>query len=60
MTKKDYVLIAEALNECKPANHENPFMFAQWMGTCQHVATALLGDNQAFNHERFMDACKGA
>ena len=57
MTRKDYVLLAQALNDAYPEYRE-PDMLQQWGVTVQRIADALADDNARFNSQRFIDACK--
>jgi hypothetical protein len=54
MTRKDYVLIAEALKESQKL-HNPSFMVRAHM--CDIVATALASDNPRFNRATFLAAC---
>ena len=58
MTRKDYVLIAEVLNNSAQSHATNPFT-----GECMYkrlvedFADALEGTNPLFNRAKFLDAC---
>ena len=58
MTRKDYVLIAEALaRPIKPViGHEHAMKIA-WEEACANVADALAKDNPRFDRARFLRAC---
>ena len=66
MTRKDYVLIAEALRAVRPrAGDANATAdVVQWMGRLDQwsdvalsVAEALARDNERFDRLRFLEAC---
>lgn len=53
MTRKDYKLIADAVNEARMlAEHPDSVQLA-----AQTLATALAKDNPRFDMERFIEAC---
>ena len=56
MTRKDYILIAAALNSVRPHNHD----FSDVVKCDAHahaVAEALAQDNPRFDRARFLTAC---
>jgi len=57
MTRKDYVLIARALNDSRPITSSNQFAHAQHHNDCTFIARALANDNPRFDRERFLEAC---
>ncbi len=60
MTKKDYELIAEAINELstKPIKGIPDDAFADGVrAVAEHLAVALNRDNPRFDKDRFMEAC---
>lgn len=54
MTRKDFVVIANALNASKPAKAN-----AVWEATVNNMADALAHTNAAFDRGRFIAACRG-
>lgn len=60
MTRKDYVLIAAALQRAQAASHyrETQEAMLEMHAACVHgVADALALDNPRFDTERFLKAC---
>lgn len=61
MTRKDYVLLAEALKYAKPDyvpdSLTNLARREQWERDCTKIAAALRGENPRFDNERFAKAC---
>lgn len=61
MTRKDYILIAEALRRAAPnldvVRPATANMHMQHEHDCQMVANALAADNAAFDRARFLKAC---
>ena len=59
MTRKDYILIAEAIKQT--ADMSRSFADAEALRgarlTANHIATALGRDNPRFDRERFLKAC---
>lgn len=55
MTKKDYALIAAALQAAFPAERIGP-KAAQWAQDVRAIANALAADNDRFDRERFCTA----
>jgi hypothetical protein len=62
MTRKDYVVLAAALNHARPdaRYYQNKTVHAahyhQWLVTCNAVADALAADNPRFNADLFAAA----
>jgi hypothetical protein len=55
MTRKDYVLIAKAINDAYQPTHE---LNRVWVRvTASHIALALAKDNVRFDTDKFMKAC---
>jgi hypothetical protein len=60
MTRKDYILIAAALNEARTQfPTERPDAEQQSEDDAYSVADALAKDNPRFNRARFLGACTG-
>jgi hypothetical protein len=60
MTRKDYVLLAEALSGTRPRDRGTDvaaWMAAQWRADLNAVADALARDNYRFDRTRFLMAC---
>lgn len=57
MTKKDYIKIAEALNEVKPTGKKEKVV---WNNIVNAISLACKRDNYAFKPDRFQTACEGA
>lgn len=60
MTRKDYILIADALREARMHNLRDaaPGSGAYWLRVAaSEVARALAEDNPRFDRERFLKAC---
>lgn len=57
MTRKDYVLLAEALASVLPDNVGNGYESEQHARDCAAVADALARENARFDRERFLKAC---
>jgi len=61
MTKKDYVLIAEALKDLTPVKMADTGYYQGSSDThytmCHKLADALANDNPAFDWARFLEAC---
>jgi len=60
MTRKDYILIAAALRDCKPREKVGDFtdemVGACFRDVCDYLANALARDNPRFDRERFLKA----
>ncbi len=60
MTRKDYVLIAEALKNARPDPHGTTISrhrYDGWHVSACALADALANDNPRFDRERFLKAC---
>ena len=57
MTRKDYVLIAEAIEPVVTATHLDPLVIAGARRTAFRLADSLAADNPRFDHDRFLKAC---
>ncbi len=56
MTRKDYVLLAEALLGAKPARWHDGAQNSQHCADCMSIADALARDNPRFDRHRFLVA----
>jgi hypothetical protein len=56
MTRKDYVLLAEALASVRPSVHDTRQSDVH-MRDCRAVAEALARENERFDRARFLKAC---
>jgi hypothetical protein len=59
MTKKDYILLADAFLQTRPLEHWANKL-TQWQQDVVHVAHALKLNNARFDATRFMEACGGS
>lgn len=58
MTRKDYVLLAQALKQCKTDfSNRNLDHDAQHKADCNYIAAALAAENPRFDRARFLKAC---
>jgi len=57
MTKKDYELIADILQQTK-ANIDNKLSRYQYAQVCEYFADGLEDTNPLFDRERFLLACQ--
>ncbi len=60
MTRKDYILIAEAVKASRPETPHSPDdkpYLSQCFATANALARALANDNPRFDRERFLKAC---
>ncbi len=59
MTKKDYILIAQALKESEPTEHENEYgtAISAWVNAVNKLANTLQTENVKFDRARFISAC---
>jgi hypothetical protein len=57
MTRKDYVLLAIALSESRPAALTDPIAFTQWRTDVRVLGIMLKEENQRFDLKRFEAAC---
>jgi hypothetical protein len=58
MTRKDYILVAEAFRQSRPTNID-PTSKLQWDMDTRAVANVLKADNDRFNGEHFLQVCRG-
>lgn len=62
MTRKDYILIAEAIKQARTTVRAHPTTLVfpdQGIGiTVSYIAEALADDNPSFDAERFIAACE--
>lgn len=57
MTKKEYILVAEALHKTRPALKEkHEVEWEQWYFTYDAIANALQANSTRFNRETFRQA----
>jgi hypothetical protein len=56
MTRKDYILLPNALARAKPLEL-TPIAIRQHSYCCEEVADALAADNARFDRARFLKAC---
>jgi hypothetical protein len=59
MSKKDYVAIADALRQERPAPHWSKDKIMQWDQCLRAVARMLRGGNPRFDTSRFVAAAGG-
>jgi hypothetical protein len=59
MTKRDFIALADALREQKPAEHWDPNKLVQWELDIKAVADVLARSNPRFLRERWMDYVNG-
>lgn len=63
MTKKDFIKLAQALQDSRPVNslhwgeHGHDFALQSWNNTVEHITETLRLDNPQFNKARFLHAC---
>ena len=57
MTRKDYQLIADALNANKPHELATEIEKSRWAGILYDLGQALKSDNPRFDYGRFREAC---
>lgn len=58
MTRKDYVLIADALAQpIRPLTGHEHAMTIAWGETVRNLTRALANDNPRFDRARFLKAC---
>lgn len=55
MTRKDYVLIAEAIRKVYSDHHPDDCFGVDW--TARAIADALSRDKPRFDRTRFLEAC---
>lgn len=63
MTRKDYVVLAEALADSQMGNARSlekaQHWHAQWLTCVETIADALAADNPRFDRQRFYNATEG-
>lgn len=57
MTRKDYILLVDALREAHPHMVHQSEEREQWQVDCESIADALARDNPRFDRARFLTAC---
>jgi len=57
MTRKDYVLIAQAMYDIRPASYDDQSARVQWELDCESLAQTFKRHNPRFDHKRFFEAC---
>jgi hypothetical protein len=63
VTRRDYVLIADALRNAKPATlhtvvrHSDHIAHTAWLASCYGIAHAIRRTNPKFDADRFLLAC---
>ena len=57
MTRKDYILIADALKASRPEPHWDPNKESQWCVTFNRLVDRLVEDNPRFDLKIFKEAC---
>ncbi len=61
MTKKDYELLANTLNYCKPSQIAKPKGYASrleaWQGIVVEITDRLAQDNPKFDRSKFLQWC---
>lgn len=64
MSKKDYILLAQALKDSKPENllsvqttNDMKIGITMFLRTCENIANKLAQDNPRFNRAKFLTAC---
>lgn len=58
MTRKHYVMFANALAGVRPASDRSdyPFRYAQWLADVRAIADVFASNSSGFNRNQFMDA----
>jgi len=56
MTRKDYQLIADAM--CSEIPEQRTAEWWTWWACCNALSAALQADNQRFDCDKFLTACK--
>ena len=59
MTKKNYILLAEAMERSRPMDHWDANKRTQWALDVRHLCAVLRTDNPKFNADTFIKACGG-
>lgn len=57
MTKKDYILLAQALKDNHPTINDGMIHLSVWNSIVLDIAKALQSDNPRFDSARFLTAC---
>lgn len=57
MSKKDYQLLADSFQQCRPPEGDSD-RFHQWQNCVRSIAHALSRDNFRFGRELFFAACE--
>ncbi len=57
MTRRDYVLLSNALASTRPDFLRQPMSWRVWDQTIRAVANAIAQNNSTFNTDRFLAAC---
>ena len=58
MTRKDYVLIADAMKRARPVILNNRGPLDMWESCVDELAQALARSNPRFDAQRFINACR--
>jgi hypothetical protein len=58
MTRRDFVLIADALKACRPAFNPTSPEWQQWSQDVRCMANALSSTNGRFDRQRFIAHCE--
>lgn len=59
MTKKHFKALAEAMKAREPIDPQS-VEWLQWQGDCEALAVVMKAFNTAFDHTRFICACREA
>jgi hypothetical protein len=60
MSRKDYILLANALKSATPPARDGDAAMQTWHRAVMQVANSLESDNSRFNRARFVVAATGA
>lgn len=60
MTRKDYILLADAMKRSTPIASDGEVAMRNWIWTCANLAQTLSQDNPRFDRSRFIAACEGS
>ena len=58
MTRRDFVLIADALKECRPSSNPSSVEWQIWAQCVKCMAYALGRTNHRFDRNRFIAYCE--
>ena len=58
MTKKDYILLADALAQSRPLPQWDAPLHRQWRADVRYIASALRTTNPRFDADKFIAACE--